>query len=430
MPIAVEIVIIAALILFNAFFALAELAVVSSRKGRLQVMIDEGNRRARVALELAEEPSLLLSTVQVGLTLVSIIVGVFGSETFARPLSDYLVRATRLSRGVALPISFVVVVALITYVTVIVGELVPKRIALSNPERWAVRVAPTMRVVSRMAAPLVAFLTWSSGLFVRLLRLPLTAPPVSDAEISMLFEEGISAGVFEPAEKEIVDRLLRLSDRRLNSVMTPGVDVAWLDVDAPPEEIIEFIAENPYTAFPVCQDDLDHVLGIVFAADLIPRLLRDEPADLRALMRPPLVLYEGFNALQAIDRLRQSNTHLAIVINEYGGTEGIVTLSDIFESLVGELPSFETPEVVRRPDGSLLVSGLFGIDDLKELLQVDEFPEEEAGYQTLAGLLITNLDRIPRTGDIFEWDSYRFEVVDMDGARVDQVLISHLHPPI
>jgi len=424
MPFYIDIAIILALILLNAFFALAELAIISSRKGRLQRLANAGNRRARVALALAEKPSLFLSSVQVGVTLVGVLVGAFGGATLADPLAGTFGSLHRSSPAAAHTLAFIIVVALTTYVTVVIGELVPKRVALSNPERWALRVAPSMRGIARFTAPLVAVLTVSSNPLVRLLRVPRIGPPVSDEEVSLLFEEGIAAGVFEPAEKEIVERLFRLSDRRVNAVMTPRTEVVWIDVEATPAEVADILVEHPFTVYPVCRGDLDHVLGVVMAAELATELLRDRPVHLRELLRPALTLFEAFRALPAIERLKESGAYLAVVVDEYGGTEGILTLTDIFESLIGELPSLESPEIARRPDGTLLVDGLLPIDELKALLAVPALPREDEGYQTLAGLLITNLDRIPHLTDCFEWDGYRFEVVDMDGTRVDQVLIT------
>ncbi|MHB0936387.1 MAG: hemolysin family protein [Armatimonadota bacterium] len=428
MPLYVELLIVLALILLNSFFALAELAIVSSRKSRLQRLASDGDRRAQTALELANEPSQFLSSVQVGITLIGILAGAIGGIALEEPLANLLGRIPGLSPTLAATAAFILVVGGLTYVTVTIGELVPKQVALNNPERWAMRVAPAMRFFAWFATPLVALLSGTSNLIVRLLRLPKHDLPVSDEEVSMLFEEGISAGVFEPAEKEIVDRLFRLSDRRVNAVMTPRTEVVWLDVEATPEEITETLITSPFTAYPVCRGNLDHMEGVVLATDILAERLRDRPVHLPALLHPPLTLYEGVRALPAIERLKESGAHLAIIIDEYGGTEGILTLIDLVESLVGELPSLEPPDIVRRPDGSYLVDGQLPIDELKDLLDVEALPQEDAGYQTLAGLLITNLDRIPAVGDHFEWESFRFEVVDMDGTRVDRVLITPLTP--
>lgn len=420
----VEVLVILALILLNGFFALAELAIVSSRKVRLQALAREGSRRAAAALALAEAPSQFLSSVQVGITLVGIFAGAFGGATLADELGAVLAGVPWLARYAG-PLALGLVVTGIAYFTVVIGELVPKRVALHDPERVAMRVAPAMRVVAWLFTPLVTLLSASSELLTRLLRLPPShEPPVTDEEVSLLFEEGISAGVFERAEKDIVDRMFRLSDRRVSAVMTPRADVVWLDAGADAETIGRILTEHPYSAFPVCEGDQDHVVGVVFTADLLARLIRHEPLDLRALARPPLLLYEGMRALAAIDRLRQANTHLAIILDEYGGTEGLLSMNDLVASLVGELSSAEPPDVVRRPDGSLLVDGFLPIDELKALLGVSRLPLEEEGYQTLAGFLITNLGRLPRLGERFPWNGFHFEVVDMDGARVDQVLIT------
>jgi len=425
-PTYAEIILILALIMLNGFFALSELAIVSSRKSRLRALAREGSRQARIALELANEPSRFLSSVQAGITLVGILAGAIGGVALEEPLGNVLARLPGLSRPLALTLAFVLVVSAITYFSVILGELVPKRMALNNPERWAMRVAPAMRLIARLTSPVVSLLSSSSDLIVRLLRLPKNEQHVTDEEVSMLFEEGISAGVFDPAEKDIVDRLFRLSDRRVSSVMTPRIEVAWLDIELSRAEITEILVARPFTAYPVCEGDLDHVAGVVLAAELIAALLRNRPVSLRELLHPPLTLFEGFRALPAIERLKESGARLAIVVDEYGGTEGIITLADIFASLVGELPSTGQPDIVRRPDGTLLVDGMLPIDELKELLNVPDLPLEDEGYQTLAGLLITNLGRIPYTGESFAWNGYRFEIVDLDGTRVDRVLIAPL----
>ncbi len=426
----VDILVLLVLFLINAFFALAEMAIVSSRKARLQHLVNRGDRRARLALQLANAPSLFLSSVQIGISLVAILSGAFGGAI----LSQHLAHALRDVPWLAPyrePISFLVVVVLITYFSLVIGELVPKRVALNNPEHFAMAVAAPMHAMTRIFSPLVSLLSASSNMVMKLLGLRRhPEPPVSDEEIKVLFEEGVSAGVFERQEKEIVERMFRLSDRCVNAIMTLRTEIAWLESQASPDEVARTIAEHAHSAYPVCAEDIDHVVGVVLARDIVARVVQGQPVWLNEVMRPPLIFPEGTHALRAIDLLRQHGTHIAIIINEYGGTEGLLTLTDIIESLIGDVVSpAEEPDVVQRPDGSLLVDGLLPVDDVKALLQRNELPlEAETHYQTLAGFVMTYLGRVPRTGDAFVWDGYHFEIVDMDGNRIDRVLISP-NPP-
>ena len=426
----VDILVLLVLFLINAFFALAEIAIVASRKARLQHLVNRGDRRAQQALAMANNPGEFLSSVQIGISLVAILSGAFGGATLSQHLARWLQHIPRLAayRG---PLSFLLVVALITYGSLIIGELVPKRVALHNPERYALLVAGPMRVITRLFSPLARQLSASTNFIITLFGLRAQpVPPVSDEEIKMLFEEGVSAGVFERTEKEIVERLFRLSDRRINAIMTLRAEIAWLEIQASPDEIAQAIAAHPFSAYPVCAKDIDHVVGIVLARDIVTRVVQQQPVWLADIMRAPLVLPEGTRALPAIELLRRSGTHLAVIINEYGGTEGLLTLTDIIESLIGEVTSAnEAPLVVQRTDGTLSVDGLLQVDELKALLHLGELPYEAAAhYQTLAGFIMTYLGRIPHPGDTFTWDGYTFTVETMDGKRIDRVIITAFPP--
>ncbi len=428
MPLLRDILILFALFCINAFFALAEIAIVASRTARLQHLVLRGDRRARVALQMANNPGLFLATVQVGISLVSILAGAFGGATFAPYLSRALQGIPWLAHY-RTSISFILVVAVITYCSLIIGELVPKKVALTNPERYALAVARPMQAITGIFAPLVALLNASSNAIVQLFGLHYCKkPPVSDEEIKMLFEQGVSAGVFERTEKEIVERMFRLSDRRVNAIMTLRTDMIWLESRASPDEVAETIAAHPYSAYPVCDGDIDHVVGVVLAREIVAGVAQGQPVWLSDVMRAPLVLPEGTRALHAMELLRRHGTHLAIVINEYGGTEGLFTLTDVIESLIGEIaPATEEPAIVHRPDGSLLVEGLLPVDEVKALLHVSELPYEvETHYQTLAGLIMACLGRIAHTGDTVDWGGYHFEVVAMDENRIDRVLINEM----
>jgi putative hemolysin len=421
---ALEILIILALIALNGFLALAELAVVSSRTSRLREMADRHVRGARTALNLAEAPTDFLASVQVGITLVGILAGAFGGATLSAPLAAWMASIPVLA-PYAVTIAFVTVVALISYLTLIVGELAPKRIALGNPERWAVIAAPPMHAFARVATPLVRLLGASTDAVLWVLRVkPSTRQAASDEEVKLLLEEGMAAGTFERAEIEIVKRLFRMSDRRVGDLLTPRTDVVWLDTNDPDEEVTRTVLAYDHDYFPVAAGNVDRVLGIVRSRDIVARMAAHQPVDLPTLMHTPLVIPEGQRALAALDLLRAQGEPMAVVIDEYGETEGIVTLTDILESLVGEFASPEgEPDVVRRGDGSLLLDGMLPIHELKDLLHVEELPNEEDGYRTLAGFLMAYAGRIPDTGDAVTWEQYRLTVMDMDGNRIDRVLV-------
>jgi putative hemolysin len=310
----------------------------------------------------------------------------------------------------------------------VIGELVPKRLALNDPERIAVAVAGLMRALSVLASPLVRLLSFSTDLILQLLGVrPSLEPPVTEEEIKVLLEQGTEAGVFEAAEQDLVESVFTLGDRRASALMTPRHEVAWLDVEDPPEVLEQKIVACPYSRFPVAQGSLDNVLGEVDAKDLLARSLAGEAFNLRALVRKPLYVPEIMPALKVLEVFKQSGTQMAMVLDEYGSIQGLVTLTDILEAIVGDIPSAEElaePPVMQREDGSWLLDGMLPIDEFKELFQLGDLPGEEQGlYQTLAGFVMSQIGRIPAPADHFEWAGFRFEVMDMDGARVDKVLV-------
>ena len=421
-----EISILIFLILLNGVFALSELAIVSSRRERLQMLVDEGNKGASIALAMAQEPTALLSTVQVGITLIGILAGAFGGASLSDELAQ-LIAPIPVIGAYARTISLAIVVGTITYFSVVLGELVPKRLALRDPERIAAMVARPMSLLSRIARPLVRLLTLSTAFFLRVLgvRETVSESMVSEEEIKVLIEQGALAGVFEEAERDMVESIFRFGDRQLRSIMTPRTEIVWLDINDSEEIVRETVSQSHHSRFPVCDDSIDRVLGIVEAKDLLSSSWSDEPFDLRAVMRAPVFLPETMPALRALEKFKQTGNQSALLVDEFGGIEGMVTLIDMMEAIVGDIPTLEEiaePPVVRREDGSLLVEGYLDVEDLKELLDVDELPDEE-DYQTLGGFVVLRLGRLPRVGDIVEWLGYRFEIVDMDGNRVDKVLI-------
>jgi putative hemolysin len=424
----IEIVFIALLLIANGVFAMSEIAVISSRKARLQRMAAGGDRRARAALKLAEAPDRFLSTVQIGITLVGILAGAFGGATVAEQLGMAIDRVPALNPyGEALGLT--VVVLSITYLSLVVGELVPKRVGMNNPEGIARVVARPMTALSRLASPVVHLLSFSTSAVLRLLRTrPPEGPPVTEDEVRVMIEQATDAGVFEQAERDMVESIFRLGDRRVTALMTPRPDMAWLDINSPVEEITQRISASHYSRLPVCDRHPDNVLGMVKAKDLLSAVLSGKPLDLRASLRQPLFVPESMTALRLLELFRESRSHVALVVSEHGSVEGLVTLTDVLEAIVGDLvpPGGQAdPLAVRRDDGSWLLDGGISIDDFKEILPVGQMPGEGDGaYQTLAGFVITHLGRIPAAADRFEWGGFSFEVMDMDGRRVDKVLVT------
>jgi putative hemolysin len=331
-------------------------------------------------------------------------------------------------------IAYVIVIIGITYISLVIGELLPKRLALHNSERIAAATAGPMNFLSRVCGPLVRFISGSTRLVMSLFRLrPSEEPPVTEEEIKVMMEQGTEAGVFEETEHDIVKSIFKLGDRAVSALMKPRREVVWLDLDDPFIESQKKLASSLYSRFPVAQGSLDNVLGVVQTKDLLTRCLAGSKMDLKENLRPPLFVPEGLPALRLLEMFKKSRTHMALVVDEYGGVEGLVTLNDILEDLVGDVASVDMPEerqVYRRADGSLLIDGKLQVDDLKEVLKLSKLPDEESGsYQTLGGLVMLQVGRVPVTGDTFETDGYKFEVVDMDGKRVDKVLVSKLPVP-
>ncbi|AFZ30527.1 protein of unknown function DUF21 [Gloeocapsa sp. PCC 7428] len=421
-----EILIIFLLIVANGIFAMSEMAIVSSRKARLQQLANEGNAKARAALKLAESPNNFLSTVQVGITLIGILTGAFGGATIARTLAGYLQQIPGLA-PYSQAIAFGIVVLIITYLSLILGELVPKRLALNNPERIAANIATPMRTIAAIVSPAVYFLSASTDFVLRLLGIgPSSEPLVTEEEIKVLIEQGTEAGTFEAAEQDMVERVFRLGDRPVSALMTPRPEIVWLDLEDSLEVNRHRIIDGGHSRFPVCQGGLDNVLGIVPVSDLLARCLSNQPLDLTVSLRQPVFVPESTRGLKVLEMFKQTGTHIALVVDEYGVIQGLVTLNDILIEIVGDVPSDddqEEPQAVQREDGSWLLDGMLSIDEFFELFAIKEIPAEHRGsYQTLGGFVITHLGRIPTASDYFEWQGMRIEVVDMDGNRVDKVL--------
>ena len=420
------------LIVCNGLLSMAEMSIVSARKPRLQQMADDGSPSALAALKLAEDPGDFLSTVQIGITLIGILTGAFSGATLSGPVARTLALVPAL-QPFADPLAVALVVIVTTYLSLVVGELVPKRIALNNAERIATMVAGPMRGLSFITRPAVWVLDKSSTGLLGLLGIkPSDEPPVTEEEVRVLIEQGTQSGVFEPIEEEIMAQVFRLSDRTVSAIMTPRTDMVWFDVEDSEEQVREIVLAHGHSRYPVARDDLDNMIGVVMVKDLLAKRMANEPINLAELAQPPLFVPESMQALDVIERLRETNSHLALVIDEYGGLEGLVTFTDIMRAILGELPDnrghSETP-VVARDDGSWLVDGMYAVDEFKDTFNIRELPDEDdAGYQTLGGMIMTMLGRVPAAGSKVQVANYQLEVMDMDGRRVDKVLVSKEKP--
>lgn len=424
-----EILILLVLIIANGVFAMAEVAIVASRKARLQSRAQAGDARARAALELVEAPHRFLATVQVGITLIGIFAGAFGGATLSKQLATALREVPTLA-PYADSIGLGVVVVAITYLSLIVGELVPKRIGMHNPETIASLVAMPMRALSILAGPLVSFLSFSTELLFRALGLRASGEPsVSEEEINVMMEEGRLAGVFAEAEQSMVGRVFRLGDRAASSLMTPRPDMVWLDAQAPWPHNARRISDNAYSRMPVCRGGLDEVLGVARAKDLLNSYLRGEQPELTGALQKPVFVPETLPAFKLMEAFRLHRTHIIFVIDERGTVQGLVTLHDILGAIVGALPLLDEsdePDAVQREDGSWLLDGQLPIEEFSEIFALSILPDEGGSYRTLSGFAMQQMGRIPAVAESFAWDDLHFEIVDMDGNRIDKILVKRI----
>ena len=422
-----------ALILANGLFALAELAVFSSRPTRLRQMADGGSKGARAALRLLDDPTRFLSTVQIGITLIGVLAGVYSGARFATPLSEWLA-------GLEPPgpigqyadtVAYGVVVVAVTYLSLVIGELVPKRWALTNPEAMAAIVARPMEIAALASAPLVWLLQGSTELVVRTLGLrKSTSRGVTEEEIRAMIAEATRAGVFHIDEHRLIEGVLRLPDRTVRSIMIPRGDVVWLDADDSRDAVWNAVRMSSHSRYPVCRGQFDELLGIVQTGDLADWLRDPAAGDLASRLRPPLIVHESTRILRLLDLFRESKLNFAVVVDEHGSVEGIATPANILTAIAGELPeatSEEAPEAVARDDQSWLIDGRLPIDEVERLLGRGAMRSGD-DYTTLAGFVLAQLGHLPATGEHFRWRGMRFEIVDMDGRRIDRLLVQRLTP--
>lgn len=425
-----ELLVLAVLILINGFFAMAELAIVSSRRVRLQEMAKAGKRGAAAALSLIDDPVGFLSTVQVGITLVGIVAGAYSAATFAGPFGEILKNIPAIA-VYAEEIAFAVVVVAVTYFSLVIGELVPKRIALNHAETIAAAVAPLMRLLAKVGAPFVWFLRFSTHAVMALLRLkPAPESAVTEEEVKALIAEGASSGVFQPAERELIEGVLRMGDRAVRSIMVPRTAVVWLDVEDTQEEIYAAIAESGHSRYPVARGDIEDVIGVAHTKDLLEQQRKTGTIDLIAAAREAPYVVDRMPVLRLLERFKSSSVHMAFVVDEHGSFEGIVTPTDILTTIAGDLPQSEEeaePEAVQREDGSWLIDGLMAVDAAERTLGIEGMAEE-GDFNTVAGFVLHELGHLPVAGENFEWHGWRFEVVDLDGRRIDKILASGPKP--
>lgn len=419
-----EIALIAMLTLLNGLLSMSEAAMMASRKARLQQLANEGDAASRTVLNLLEDPNVFLSTVQIGITLVGVLAGAVGGATLSTGLAATFETIPFLmpySKSLAIGI----VVVAITALTIWLGELVPKRLALHNPERIARIVAGPMLIVSRVFSPLVKLLSMATNLVLRFMGAkPSSDPPITEEELQVLIDQGTQAGVFEESEHDMVEGVFSLGQQRVYSLMTPRTEIVWLDIEDTIEEIRTKISENEYSRFPVRQDTLDVILGIVKARDMLVASLGEGAIKLKHLLKPAFYIPESMSAARALEIFKEKGTEMLLVIDEFGGLQGLLTVHDIIEEIVGEI-ELEEPQATQRQDGSWLLDGMLEVDEFKEIFNLPGLPHERE-YETLSGFVMMSLGRVPQTADQFEWHELRFEVIDMDGHRVDKVLVTTL----
>lgn len=418
-----EIFIIIGLILLNGVLSMSEIALVSARKARLELEAKRGNKSAQTALKLAGEPDRFLSTIQIGITLIGILTGLYSGEAFAHNLSE-MVRHVPVLEPYALGISKTLIVIIVTYLTLIMGELVPKRIGMGYAEKVSMLVAKPMYLLSKLASPFVWLLSKSTALTIKITGIKANDESrVTEEEIKAIVKEGFDGGEVQEVEQDIVERVFNLGDRNVGSIMTHRSDLVWLDVTDSIEKIREKVQENLFNIYPVASEKFDNIKGVVYLKDLFGRI--DEPDfSLKQVIRPAQYLPENQSVYNALEQFKQARVKYGIVTDEFGGIQGIVTLKDIMEGLIGQVPELgEEAEITQRADDSWLVDGQLNFYDFLEYFDMEDLYAEH-DYNTLSGLILEILERVPKTGETLTWLTFRFEIVDMDGARIDKVLVT------
>lgn len=425
-----EVLILIGLILLNGLFAMSEIAIVTAKKSRLETLANRGNRGAKAALKLAEDPTQFLSTVQIGITSIGLLNGIYGEAVLAGPFANWL-QSVGMPADASSVTSTILVVAVVTYVSIVVGELVPKRMGQASAEVIACAIAPLMAVLARAAKPFVILLSASTHGLMRLLKLDRTTDDaITEEDIQAILAEGSTSGVIEKHEHTIVKNVLRLDERSIASLMVPRSDIIYLDIALPLETNYQRLMESPHSRFPICDRQMDDIIGVINAKELLAQSIEGKPVNLATLAKPAHFVLETLTGMELLNYFRNSSTQMAFVVDEYGDLKGLVTLQDLLEALTGEFYTEDSTDsfIVTRDDGSYLLDGLLPVMDLKDCLQLDSLPDE-GEYETLNGMLMQVMGKVPSTGEKITVADWLLEIVDMDGLRVDKVLASQITVP-
>ena len=435
--IGIEILIVVILIILNGLFSMTELAIINARKGLLEEKSEAGNRGARMAIELAEDPNEMFSTIQIGITLISIVTGLYSGATFSDPMATYIKEHILWLADYADTVSPIFIVSLTTYLSLVIGELVPKRLAYNSPESIAIMMAIPMKYFATITKPFVALLSMSTTVLLKVLGVKhKEEAPVTESEINKMLVQGVELGAYEEEEPVLVENIFRLADLDASDIMTPRTQLTWIDINASDEDILETIMECNEHRIPVGDDSLDELKGLVSSVDVLAQQMKESHRPMKDIlaycMRKPVLVPESLSLMKVLSTFREEGTHEAIVLDEYGGMSGMITFHDIMEEIVGLMPSGEEEKkeeenrIVQREDGTYLVDGLISIEELKEYFEVDELlpGEEEDLYKTLGGFVTYLIGRIPKEANRCHYGPLQFEVMDMDNTRVDKVMVT------
>ena len=435
--IGIEILIVVILIILNGLFSMTELAIINARKGLLEEKAEAGNRGARMAIKLAEDPNEMFSTIQIGITLISIVTGLYSGATFSDPMATYIKEHILWLADYADTVSPIFIVSLTTYLSLVIGELVPKRLAYNSPESIAIMMAIPMKYFATITKPFVALLSMSTTMLLKVLGVKhKEEAPVTESEINKMLVQGVELGAYEEEEPVLVENIFRLADLDASDIMTPRTQLTWIDINASDEDILETIMECNEHRIPVGDDSLDELKGLVSSVDVLAQQMKESHRPMKDIlaycMRKPVLVPESLSLMKVLSTFREEGTHEAIVLDEYGGMSGMITFHDIMEEIVGLMPSGEEEKkeeenrIVQRDDGSYLVDGLISIEELKEYFEVDELlpGEEDDLYKTLGGFVTYLIGRIPKEANRCHYGPLQFEVMDMDNTRVDKVMVT------
>lgn len=427
-------IIIIILIILNGLLSMSEMAVVSSRKGKLQKMLNDGKKQAQTVMDLNDDPNQFLSTIQIGITLIGVLTGAFGGATLSEPLAVLIEPYIPYAE----PISVLIVVVVTTYLSLVIGELVPKRVALNSPERVAVKVAKAMKILSRICGPLVLILSKSTNGVLAILRIKHDEnTAITEEEIELMLEESRVEGNIEKEEEDIIKRVFKMDEQKVDVIMTPRSEIIWIDLEDSDEENKRKIIESKRSIFPIAKGELDDFMGVVQSKDILAVLFENRKMDLEDIVKNPLVVPENLESLELLKQYKENKeyVHMALIVDEFGSVSGLITLNDLLEGIVGDIPGIDEtddPIATQRADGTWLIDGRYQIDRFKELFDYNvEFPDEkEDNFATIAGFILSFCGKIPNEGDKFSYDRFCFEIVDMDGNKIDKILITDLGPEI